>query len=77
MSFQPANLSVTAGTTVTWDFLSGTHNVTSGTAPTSDGAYASPTQTSGTFTHPYSTAGTYHYFCTIHGTMMTGTVTVN
>jgi plastocyanin len=78
MTFTPSNLTVTSGTTVTWDFLSGTHNVTSGTAPTADGAYTSGTpQTSGTFTHQFNTTGTFHYFCSVHGTMMTGTITVN
>ena len=34
------------------------------------------TASSGTFTHKFPAAGTFPYFCTIHGSLMTGTVTV-
>jgi plastocyanin len=72
--FDPANLTVASATTVTWTW-NGTvdHNVTWEGA----GAPApSPTQTTGTYTRSFSTAGTFDYFCTIHGQGMSGTITV-
>lgn len=72
MNFTPANIHVVPGATVTWDFFS-THTVTSTTAGT---AFDSGTMSTGTFTRNFPTAGTYTYVCTIHGAMMSGTVTV-
>jgi plastocyanin len=70
--FTPPSLQVAAGTTVTWTWESGgtSHNVTF-----DDGAH-SPTQGGGTYTRTFSTAGTYAYHCTIHGTIMSGNITV-
>ena len=71
--FSPADLSVVAGTTVTWTWAAGAvdHNVTF-----DDGAH-SATQSSGSFPRTFSAAGTYSYHCTIHGAAaMHGTVTV-
>lgn len=70
--FTPTSLQVTSGTTVTWTWASGSvgHNVTF-----DDGVH-SATQSSGTYTRTFSTAGTYAYHCTIHGTPMSGTITV-
>jgi len=31
----------------------------------------------GKFQHTFTTAGTFPYFCGVHTTMMTGTITVN
>lgn len=76
--FNPSSVTVTTGTTVTWNWTGGLpHNVTWVAA----GAPApSPTQTNGTYQRTFSAAGTYGYYCTIHGTPsagMAGTVTVN
>jgi plastocyanin len=71
--FSPANLSVAAGTTVTWSWATGAveHNVTF-----DDGEH-SATQSSGSFPRTFSAAGTYPYHCTIHGAAaMHGSVTV-
>ena len=69
--FQPATTSVGVGTTVKWTWAGGVaHNVTF------DDGVASPTQPSGTYTRTFTTAGTYRYHCTIHGTMMSGTIIV-
>lgn len=82
-SFTPANLSVSAGTTVTWKwscsndgygYSSGcvTHTVTF-----DDGSgIASAPQDSGSFTRTFSAAGTYKYHCAIHGSAMSGQVVV-
>ena len=71
--FSPVDLSVAAGTTVTWNWAPGAveHNVTF-----DDGA-RSPTQSSGSFPRTFSAAGTFPYHCTIHGAdVMHGTVSV-
>jgi plastocyanin len=71
--FSPADLSVAAGTTVTWSWAPGAdeHNVTF-----DDGEH-SATQSSGSFPRTFSAAGSYPYHCTIHGAVaMHGTVTV-
>jgi plastocyanin len=68
--FKPADLTVRAGQTVTWDWKDRfvQHNVVGGD-------FASKTQRSGTFTHTYTKPGTYSYRCTLHD-KMTGTITV-
>jgi plastocyanin len=83
LSFSPTSLTVTAGTTVTWNNGSSTtHSVTSATGSTD--VYDSPDIGVGsTFQHTFATAGTYHYYCRFHGTNgnpptgMSGTITVN
>ncbi len=77
MIFTPSTLAVSAGTTVTFEFKSGTHNVVSGSG-TPDGKFSSGSpQTSGTWTNRFSTAGTFPYYCEVHGSMMSGTIVVN
>jgi plastocyanin len=70
-NFTPSATTVAPGTTVTWTWA-GTreHNVTF------DDGTASATQTSGTFQRTFATAGTFSYHCTIHGSIMSGVVTV-
>jgi plastocyanin len=71
-SFTPAATTVPPGTTVTWTWV-GTredHNVTF-----ADGT-ASATLASGTYQRTFAAAGSYAYHCTIHGTPMSGVVTV-
>ena len=79
-SFSPVTLTVSVGTTVTWENGDGiAHTVTSatGSADTYDMAFAS-----GTVSHQFTTAGTYNYYCRNHGfngtppTGMHGTITV-
>ncbi len=69
--FDPANIQVTPGTTVTWSWPSGvsTHNVTFNDASSGDKAAG------GVFTKNFPTAGTFNYQCTLHGGM-SGTVLV-
>ena len=80
IQFSPATLTVTAGTTVTWQNGDAvTHTVTSatGSGDTYDMSLAA-----GTVSHQFMTAGTYNYYCKIHGvngtppTGMHGTITV-
>lgn len=79
--FSPAEITVVAGTTVTWDWGEGavSHSVVpdNGTTPQSSGPVVdAPHSYSFTFDLP----GTYHYHCASHGTAggggMSGTVTV-
>jgi plastocyanin len=67
------------------------HTVTSGTVPTADGKFCSnngaqsaaactglgyATAGPATFDHTFATAGSFPYFCEVHGAMMTGMVIV-
>lgn len=72
-AYTPSVISVTAGTTITWTNKDPVnHTVTSDTG-LFDGALS---PNGGTFSHTFTTAGTYSYHCSIH-TNMTGTVKVN
>lgn len=63
--FDPSSVTVAVGGTVTWTWsASVSHNVT-----LPGGAGTSATQSSGTFSHTFTTAGTVNYQCTIHAGM--------
>ena len=72
-AFDPPDILVTAGATVTWTWTGNVgHNVTF-----ASGAITSVTQVTGTFQAAMPTAtGVYTYQCTIHPTLMNGSVTV-
>jgi plastocyanin len=82
-AFAPQNLTVTQGDTVNWVWVSGFHNVTSGSCPggnyVADGKFISGAATTpaNTFGFAFNTPGTYSYFCSIHRAGMQGTITVN
>jgi plastocyanin len=71
-AFSPALDSVAAGSTVTWTNHDGfAHTVTYASGP--DSTYDSgDIGSSGTFRHVFKTAGTYVYYCKIHGTPTSG-----
>jgi plastocyanin len=72
--FSPVSLSVPVNTTVTWSWVSGSsqHNVTF-----DDNSPPSGPLSSGTFTRTFGGAGTFTYYCSIHGrAIMHGSVTV-
>jgi plastocyanin len=70
-TFVPASSTIAEGGQVTWTWAGAVdHNVTFATGPNSGD------QTSGTFSRTFSTAGSFPYQCTIHGSSMSGTVTV-
>ena len=77
LSFSPSNLTVTAGTTVTWQNGSSfIHTVTSD-AGSSLTYNSGDVANGGTFSQAFNTAGTYNYHCTYHvASGMTGTITV-
>ena len=83
-AFTPGDLTVSAGSTVTWswDTCSGgdvygdgqvcvTHSVV-----LDDGSVQSSAQSTGSFAHQFTTAGTYPYHCAIHGATMSGKIVV-
>ena len=72
-AFDPADITVTAGTTVAWTNDDSTaHTVTSDTNSIFDSGNLNPGQT---FTHTFSDAGTFAYHCNYHASMH-GRVTV-
>ena len=74
MAFTPSVITVSAGTTITWTNNDGVvHNVTSNTPGLFSSGSLSP---NGTFSHLFSTPGTFSYKCTLHPSM-TGSVVVN
>ncbi len=77
MAFAPGSLTVAVGTTVTWTNHDGVaHTVTSGAPGSPSGAFSSGNLAqNGTFSHTFTTAGSFPYFCAIH-TGMRGTIVV-
>ena len=82
IAFNPATITVRVGQTVVWrNDDSAPHTTTSGTCP---GGACSPMPgwDSGTldpgqsFSHVFSTSGTFPYYSRIHGAMMQGMVVV-
>jgi plastocyanin len=81
-SFTPAMVTVRVGDTVQWNWAGGTHSTTSGACPSCnpDGHWDSGVKSTGsTFSHTFTSSdlGTRPYYCTVHLTLMTGTVQVN
>ena len=72
--FSPATATVNVGDKVTWQFNGSSHSVTSTGA--SDFTFDSGVKSSGTFEFTFTTEGVAHYFCTVHGSSMSGTITV-
>jgi plastocyanin len=73
-AFSPANITVKAGSTVTWtnkDSVAHTVTETDGKAGPSSG----DVNPGSTYSFTFKTPGTYHYHCSIHLEMI-GTVTV-
>lgn len=77
-SFQPGQLTVKAGTAVTWTNKDETtHTVTAGKPAARSGDFDQALEGAGkTFTFTFATAGTYSYFCSRHESM-TGAVVVS
>lgn len=79
--FSPASLTISTGSTVTWNWPSGSiqHNVVpdDGSTPASSGVLADGPHT---YSFTFNTPGTYRYFCANHGSPggggMSGTITV-
>jgi plastocyanin len=74
--FGPKVVRIKEGSEVTWQVKEGTHTVNA-----DDGSFESPTLSAGQeFSHTFSKAGTYRYYCSFHGSKgghdMSGTVIV-
>jgi len=77
--FSPATETIKVGDTVKWTWESSFHSSTSGTPGHPDGMWDSGILNSGaTFSFTFTTAGTFAYFCTVHGSCCTmiGSITV-
>ncbi len=72
--FSPSSATISAGDSVTWHWNGGNHTATS--TGTSDFTFDSGPKTTGTYGFRFMTAGTARYVCTIHGSSMSGTITV-
>jgi plastocyanin len=71
-AFTPSTITVAVNTTITWTNKDGVaHTVTSTTGLFDSGSMS----TDGTYSHTFTTAGTFPYKCTFH-TYMTATVIV-
>jgi plastocyanin len=73
--FSPSSATIDVGDSVTWHWNGGNAHTATSTG-TSDFTFDSGTKTTGTFGFRFNNAGTAHYFCTVHGTSMSGTITV-
>ena len=78
IAFTPSTLTIGVGTSIKWtNKESITHTVTSGLPGASDGIFNSGNLGNGSiFSFTFNTKGTFKYYCIIHGSMMTGTITV-
>ena len=82
--FMPSSVTIHPGDQVKWTWASGglyspMHSSTSGTPGAPNGLWDSGILGQGAvFTHTFNTAGTFHYYCVVHGQCcgMTGVVTV-
>lgn len=72
-AFAPAAIRISPGTTVTWTWVNGYHNVVA-----TDGAFDSGSaEQNATFTHTFDASGTFYYYCKPHRSMgMKGAVVV-
>ena len=71
--FSPSAITILRGTTVTWEWAPGAsrHSVTF------DDGESSAVRDAGTFSRTFDFAGTYTYYCTVHGrAVMSGAVEV-
>ena len=72
-SYSPSDARVTVGGTVTWEWDGSGHSVTSVSTP---GFQSAPVSNAGFTLGPltFNTAGTYKYYCTVHGQTSGGNV---
>lgn len=77
--FEPANLSIAVGDIVKWTNNQGTHSVdgTTATFPNNPASFGNSSGGPGwTYSFTFSTAGVYNYECGVHGSAMSGKITV-
>ena len=79
LKFTPQDVTIHVGDTVQWTWVVSGHSSTSGTPGNPDGLWDSGILNQGaTFSHTFTSAGSFPYFCTPHGLCcgMIGSVTV-
>jgi plastocyanin len=83
LRFAPASFTVSTGSTVSWEWADGGHNVKAETTPAGSDWSGTPGDSSTTYgrshthTETFETAGEYEYYCAPHrGAGMTGSFTV-
>jgi plastocyanin len=79
LKFTPQNVTIQVGDTVEWTWAANGHSTTSGIPEQPDGLWDSGVQNIGfVFSHTFTGAGTFAYFCSPHGACcgMIGSVTV-
>ena len=81
-AFTPASQTVSVGSAVQWAWDSCTGDPYNGQTCVShnivfDDGVTSGLQDQGTYSRTFTAAGTYPYHCAIHGTAMSGSITVN
>jgi plastocyanin len=79
--FTPDTKTVAVGTAIKWAWNSCTGDAYNGQtcvshSVTFDDGTTSPTQDQGTYSRTFNAAGTYNYHCSVHGTAMSGSITV-
>src|ERR1700746_1257669 len=66
--FQPSSVTIHTGDTVVWTWSSSGHSSTSGSPGMPTGLWDSGIINQGaTFMHTFGTAGSFPYYCTVHG----------
>ena len=75
LAYQPAELSISSGTTVTWTNEDNVgHTVTAGTRGSPTGQFDENVPAGESFSYTFTESGTYDYYCSIHpgmdGTMI-------
>ncbi len=74
--FSPASMSVNVGDVIQWNWSAGFHTTTSTSVPAGANTWDNPINSgSTTFSYTVTTAGTYNYFCSVHGVSMSGSFT--
>ena len=75
-SFAPASLTVSAGTTVTWESANTNNPHTVVGTFAGESVESDTLQGTDTFEFTFEEAGTFDYICGIHGAAMSGSITV-
>jgi len=80
-SYSPSARTISKGSTVNWNWNSCSGGIYGDEtcvqhSVTFDDGVASELQSQGSFSRTFTTAGTYKYHCQVHGTAMSGTITV-
>jgi len=76
--FSPSTLVIAAGDIVQWTNTEGTHNVdgTIATNPNNSEPFGNSSGVGWTYSFTFNTAGVYNYICGVHGSSMSGKITV-